>query len=75
MKNLEERIVEVSKYLQRLMDPAVLPEVQNAVEKKDKDLLMAVCRKIRIPDIYLAVVVSVLLSVGSRQPKWPFPQF
>lgn len=60
-------------YLQRLMEPTVFPQVQNAVEKKDKDLLIDVCRKTRVPEIYIGVVVSVLLSMGTRQPKWIFP--
>jgi hypothetical protein len=72
MKNLKERIADVSQYLQHLMEPAVFPEVQNAVEKKDKDSLVEVCRKIRIPEIYIGAVVSVLLSISSRQPKWPW---
>ena len=73
MKNLKERIADVSQYLQHLMEPAVFPEVQNAVEKKDKDSLVEVCRKIKIPEIYIGVVVSVLLSISPRQPKWPWP--
>jgi len=75
MKNLEERITEVSHYLQRLMEPAVFPDVQNAVEKKDKNSLIAICRKIKIPEIYVALMVSVLLSVGPEQGKWPYPQW
>ena len=70
MKNLEERMVEVSQCLQHLMDSAVFPDVQNAVEKEDKDLLVKVCRKIKVPEIYIGVVVSILLSISPRQ-KWP----
>jgi len=73
VENLKERMADVSMYLQRLMEPNVFPEVQNAVEKKDKDLLVDVCRKIRVPEIYTGVIVSVLLSMSGRQPKWIFP--
>lgn len=73
VENLKERIADVSLYLQRLMAPKVFPEVQNAVEKKDKDLLIDVCRKIRVPEIYTGAIVSVLLSMSERQPKWIFP--
>jgi hypothetical protein len=52
------------------MAPNVFPKVQDAVEKKDKDLLMKVCRKAKIPEIYLGIVASVLLSVGPEQ-KYP----
>lgn len=71
MKELKERIADVSQYLQRLMDPAVFPEVQKAVEKKDKDMLVEVCKKTQIPEAYRGVIPSILLSVSPRQPKWP----
>jgi len=70
MEDLKERMAEVSQYLQRLMDPEVFPEVQKAVEKKDKDMLVEVCRKTQIPEIYRGVIPSILLSVGPNQ-KWP----
>jgi len=72
MKDLKGRIAEISEYLQDLMDSAVFPEVQDAVEKRDKDSLVDVCRKIKVPEIYIGVIVSALLSVAPRQ-KWPFP--
>jgi hypothetical protein len=70
MKTLKERIADVSFYLQSLMAPNIFPKVQDAVERKDKNLIMKVCRKAKIPEIYLDNVVSVLLSVGPEQ-KWP----
>lgn len=70
MKTLKERIADLSFYLQSLMAPNILPEVQDAVERKDRNLLVKVCRKAKIPEIYLGNVVSVLLSVGPEQ-KWP----
>ena len=70
MKTLKERIADVSFNLQSLMAPDVFQKVQDAVERKDKNLLIKVCRKAKIPELYLAVVVAVLLSVGPEQ-KWP----
>ena len=72
MKNLKNRIADVSQYLQRLMEPDVFAEVQNAVERKDKNLLVRVCRKIEIPIIYVPIISSLLLSVSPQQ-KWPSP--
>jgi len=75
MKNLKETIAEFSQSLQCLMEPAVFPEVQNAVERKDKNLLLEVCRKMKIPEVYMSLIVSVLLSVSPQQTKWPFPEW
>jgi len=75
MKNLKERIGELSQYLQHLMEPAVFPEVQNAVEKEDKNLLLEICRKTKIPEIYVGLIVSVLLSISPLQQKWPTPDW
>ena len=71
MEALKGRIADVSLYLQSLMAPDVFPKVQDAVEKKDRNLLVKVCRKAKIPEIYLGIVVSVLLTVGPQQ-KWPW---
>jgi hypothetical protein len=70
MKTLKDRVSDVSMYLQSLMAPRVFTEVQEAVEKEDRDLLMKACRKAEVPEIYLATVVSLLLSVSPQQ-KWP----
>jgi len=72
MKDLKERIANISQYLQLLMDPSIFPEVQKAAEKRDTNLLMEACRKSRIPEIYRANVVSIILSVTPQQ-KWPVP--
>lgn len=70
MKGLKVRIADVSFHLQSLMAPNIFPKVQDAIERKDKNLLMKACRNAKIPEIYLAVIASVLLSVGPNQ-KWP----
>jgi len=71
MKTLNERIADVSFHLQSLTAPEFYSQVQDAVERKDKNSLIKVCKKAKIPGIYLGTVVSVLLSVHPDQ-KWPF---
>jgi hypothetical protein len=70
MKTLNERIADVSFHLQSLAAPEFFSQVQDAVERKDKNSLIQVCKKAKIPAVYLGTVVSVLLSVGPEQ-KWP----
>ena len=73
MKTLKDRIATTSSYLQALTTSDMFPKVQDAVEKKDKNLLIKICRKAKIPELYLPIVVSVLLSVGPTQkypPMW-----
>jgi len=70
MKTLKERIADVALYLESLMAPNIFPGVQDAVERKDKNLLMKACRKAKIPEIYLGIIVPVLLTIGPEQ-KWP----
>jgi len=70
MKTLKERIADVSFHLQSLAAPEFFSQVQNAVERKDKNSLIQICKKAKIPAVYLGTVVSVLLSVGPEQ-KWP----
>lgn len=71
MKTLNERITDVSFHLQSLTAPEFSSQVQDAVERKDKSSLIQVCKKAKIPEIYLGTVVSVLLSVHPDQ-KWPW---
>jgi hypothetical protein len=71
MKALKERMVDVSSQLQTLAAPEFYSQVQDAVEKKDRNLLVKICRKAKVPAIYLGVVVSVILSIDPNQ-KWPY---
>jgi hypothetical protein len=70
MKNLQERIADVSSYLQSLLSPNIFPKVQEAVEKKDRTMLIKACRAAKIPDSYLSSIVPAILSVSPTQ-KWP----
>lgn len=71
MKSVKERMANISSYLQRLMEPAIYPEVKEAVEKEDKDLLINACKKAKIPAVYFSIIVPLLLSVVPQQLKWP----
>jgi hypothetical protein len=70
VKTLGERISEVSFHLQSLNAPEFRSQVQDAAERKDKNLLVKVCREAKIPRIYLGTVVSAILSV---QPDDKYP--
>jgi hypothetical protein len=70
MKTLNERIADVSSHLQSLTAPEFSTQVQDAVNRKDKKSLIQVCKKAKIPAVYLGTIVSMLLSVGPEQ-KWP----
>ena len=70
MRTLKVRIADVALCLQSLNAPDIFPKVQDAVERNDKNLLIKVCRKAKVPEIYLSVVVPVLLAISPNQ-KWP----
>jgi hypothetical protein len=70
MKTLNERIVDVSRHLQTLAKPEFSSEIQEAVERKDKDSIIKICKKAKVPQAYLGTIVSVVLSVNPQ--KWPF---
>jgi hypothetical protein len=70
MKNLNERISDVSSHLQTLAAPEFYLQVQDAVEKMDKNMLIRICSKASIPKIYVGTIVSVIFSIGPNQ-KWP----
>jgi hypothetical protein len=70
MKTLNERIADVSSYLQTLANPEFSSQVQGAVEKNDRNLLIAVCRKAKVPSVYFGTIASVIFSVSPNQ-KWP----
>jgi hypothetical protein len=53
-----------------LTAPKFSSQVQDAVQRKDKDSLIGLCKKAKIPSAYLGTVVSVVLSVSPEQ-KWP----
>jgi len=70
VKDLKEKVFDVSSYLQRLMERDVFPEVVEAVGKSDKELLIRTCRKADVPDVYTGSIASLILTL-SRQIKYP----
>jgi len=70
MKTLKERIADVSFHLQSLAAPEFSSKVQEAVERKDKNALVKICKKAKVPESYLNIIVSVMLAVSPQQ-KWP----
>ena len=69
VKNLQQRIGEVSAYLQALLNPNIFPSVQEAVEKKDEAILIKACKRAKIPDGYISSIVPIVLSATPK--KWP----
>lgn len=72
MKDLKEKVSEVSSHLQRLMEGDIFAEVIEAARKSDEGLLVKICRKADVPAIYVGAVVSLVLTLSSRQ-KYPIP--
>lgn len=70
MNMLNIKISDMSSHLQSLSTTEFYPQIQEAVEKKDKNLLIKVCRKAKIPQIDINPIVSLLLSI-SNLVKWP----
>lgn len=71
MESLKERASEVSFYLQHLTEPTIFSEVQNTIMRKDKDTFMEACKKVKIPEKYIAILMTVLFTVGPTQIRWP----
>jgi hypothetical protein len=70
MKSLSERIADISVYLHSLTAPEFSTNVQDAVQKKDRNSLIQICKNAKIPTSYTGTIVSFLLSVSPEQ-KWP----
>ena len=70
MDKVKDKIGDISKYLQYLTEESILSEVQAAIEKKDKNMLADICKKIKIPEIYINTIASILFSATPQQ-KWP----
>ena len=69
MKTLNEQILDISGHLQSLTAPKFSSEIEQAVERNDRNTLVKVCRKAKIPRAYIGTVVSTILSVQPQ--KWP----
>ncbi len=69
MINLNTKISGVASSLQTLSKPEFSSEIQAAVNKNDKNSLVKVCRKAKIPSAHISSVVSVIMSVSPQ--KWP----
>jgi hypothetical protein len=70
MKTFVDRISDISFHLQSLAAPEISSRVQDAVERKDRNTLVELCRKAKIPRSYTSTVISVIMAVSPQQ-KWP----
>ena len=61
--------MDVSGHLQSLTSPEFSSELRQAVERNDKTSLIKVCKKAKIPKLYIGTIVSMVLSVQPQ--KWP----
>jgi hypothetical protein len=69
MNGVNEKIFNVSKYLQTLTAKKYSSQVQEAIDKHDKNALVKVCKNAKIPTLYISSIVSVIMSVQPQ--KWP----
>jgi len=72
LKDLKEKVSDVSSHLQRLMEGDVFAEVTEAARKSDDGLLVKICKKADVPSIYVGAIVSLVLALSSPQ-KYPIP--
>ena len=69
MNNINTKLSDISMHLQTLTSPKYSKQVEQAVEKKDKNSLVKICNKAKIPAVYIGTVVSVVMAVSPM--KWP----
>ena len=73
MKNINESLSDFSSHLQTLNKPEFAGKVQKAIESKNKESLIKICRQAKIPSKYYSDVLATLLIKRSVSPqqKWP----
>jgi hypothetical protein len=69
MSSVNDRISNISKYLQTLTGKDFSSQIQEAVEKQDRSALAKVCKNAKIPRFYVPSIVSIIMSVQPQ--KWP----
>ena len=72
MKDFKKNLAKISGFLQSLTAPEYCRKVEKAIEKKDKESLINICKDAKVPSQYLPTVVSLLFSMSdSPQQKYP----
>jgi hypothetical protein len=69
MNNMNAKLSDISMHLQTLTNPKYSKQVEQAVENNDKNTLVKICNKAKIPAVYIGTVVSVVMAVSPM--KWP----
>ncbi len=62
---------ELSGHLQTLRSKEFYPAVEKAVNEGNKNALIEICKKAKIPMEQLGAVVSTLLAMASTLDKYP----
>ena len=72
MTSISKRISKISAYLQSLSTPQFSEKIEKAVQKQDRQSIIAICREAKIPKQYSSTIVSVLFSKNvSPMDKYP----
>jgi hypothetical protein len=69
MITVNEKLLNISGYLQTLASNQYASQVQETAEKQDKKGLAKVCKKAKIPAFYIPSIVSIIMSIQPQ--KWP----
>ncbi|MCW4024916.1 MAG: hypothetical protein NWF01_07780 [Candidatus Bathyarchaeota archaeon] len=72
MKNTKktiERLSEISQSLKHIAEIENNDALEAAITKNDKEALLEVCKKSKVPRAYRTVIVNLLLSVDPK--KYP----
>jgi hypothetical protein len=69
MMSINQKISILSANLNKLNSDEFSVQVQNAINKNDKNALVRVCKKAKIPGNYISSIVSVIMSVSPQ--KYP----
>ncbi len=69
MIGINKKLSNISTHLQTLTQPEFSSQVEKAVQENDKKSLVDICKRAKIPGMYIGSIVSVILSVSPA--KWP----
>jgi hypothetical protein len=69
MKGINQKISDISKYLQTLTSEEYSTQVEKAVDEQDRNALLKICKQAKIPNLYIPSILSTIMSVSPQ--KWP----
>lgn len=71
MGSVKRKVSDIATYIHRLSGPTFRADIEKAIAKRDETSFIKVCRRAKVPKMYIVSLALALLLESSYPLGWP----